>query len=63
MNINFNLDNGQSATEELAKICKQHFQCENCPIKERKMLRIGGVDVTCSTQIIQDLMKNAGKNV
>ena len=63
MNINFNLGNGQAATEELAKICKQHFQCENCPIKEKKILTIGGVGVTCSTQMIKDLMKEAGKNV
>ncbi len=63
MNINFNLGNGQAATEELAKICKQYYQCEGCPVDKNGGLIIDGIKATCSTQIIKNILRKAGKNV
>ena len=63
MNINFNLGNGQAATMALAEICKQHYQCEDCPVIKTGAIKIGGTMVSCSTEIIKNIQRKAGKNV
>lgn len=63
MNINFNLGNGQAATMALAEICKQHYQCEDCPVTQAGVIKIDGTMVSCSTEIIKHIQRKAGKNV
>ena len=63
MNINFNLGNGQAATMALAEICKQHYQCEDCAVKDNGAIQIDGTMVSCSTEIIKNIQRKAGKNV
>ena len=63
MNINFNLGNGQAATMALAEICKQHYQCEDCPVTITGAIKLDGTMVSCSTEIIKHIQRKAGKNV
>ena len=63
MNINFNLGNGQAATMALAEICKNYPECKGCPVEANGGLIIDGTKTTCSTQIIKDIQRKAGKNV
>lgn len=63
MNINFNLGNGQAATMALAEICKNYPECKDCPVDTNGGLVIDGTKTTCSTQIIKDIQRKAGKNV
>ena len=64
MNINFNLGNGQSqaATMALAEMCKKYYQCENCPVTKTGIIQIDGVIVSCSTEIIRRIQREANKN-
>ena len=63
MNINFNLGNGQAATMALADICKQHYQCEDCPVTQTGAIKIDGVMVSCSTEIVKHIQRQKSKNV
>lgn len=63
MNINFNLGNGQAATMALAEMCKQHPQCVGCPVNGNGAIKIDGTTVSCSTEIIKNIQRKAGKNV
>ena len=61
MNINFNLGNGQAATMALVEICKQHYQCKDCPVTQTGAIKIDGTMVSCSTEIIKNVQRKAGK--
>ena len=63
MNINFNLGNGQAACIALAEICKHHPDCKNCPVTQTGVIKIDGTMVSCSTEIIKNIQRKAGKNV
>lgn len=63
MNINFNLGNGQAATMVLAEMCKKYYQCENCPVTQTGAMKLDGTTVSCSTEIIKNIQRKAGKNV
>lgn len=63
MNINFNLDNGQAVCMALAEICKQHPECKDCPVTQAGAIKIDGTMVSCSTEIIKNILRKAGKDV
>lgn len=63
MNINFNLGNGQAATMALAEICKEYPECKGCPVTKTGAIKIDGTMVSCSTEIIKNIQRKAGKNV
>ena len=63
MNINFNLGNGQAATMALAEICKKHPECKGCPVTVTGAIKIDGTMVSCSTEIIKNIQRKAGKDV
>ena len=65
MNINFNLGNGQAATMALAEICKNYPECKGCPVTKTGaiQIQIDGTMVSCSTEIIRNIQRKAGKNV
>lgn len=45
--------NGTGVEPELAKICEQHFQCENCPMKNGQVYEMNQVRVVCENYQIQ----------
>ena len=61
MNINFNLGNSQAATMALAQLCKQYYQCEGCPVTQIGATKLDGTTVSCSTEIIKNIQRKAGK--
>ncbi len=63
MQFTFNIGGGETATQKLAEKCKQHYQCENCPVKDNGAIQIDGTMVSCSTEIIKNIQRKAGKNV
>ena len=63
MNINFNLGNGQAATMALAEICKKYPECKGCPVTQTGAIKLDGTMVSCSTEIIKNILRKAGKNV
>ena len=63
MNINFNLGNGQAATMALAEICKKYPECKGCPVTQTGAIKLDGTMVSCSTEIIKNIQRKAGKNV
>jgi hypothetical protein len=61
MQFTFNMGGGETATQKLAEMCKQHYQCENCPVLEKGAIVIDNTPVSCSTAIIRNIQKNNGK--
>lgn len=61
MQFTFNMGGGEAATQKLAEICKQYYQCEKCPVLEKGAIVIDNIPVSCSTAIIRNIQKNNGK--
>ena len=62
MNINFNLGNGQAATMALAEMCKKYPECKGCPVTVTGAIKIDGTMVSCSTEIVKYVQRQASKN-
>ena len=60
MRFTFNQGFANDETTQIANICKEHYQCEGCPIMEQGALKNAntGVVSTCSTVIIRNIQKN-----
>lgn len=63
MSINFNMGNGQAAVMTLAEICKNHPECKNCPVTQTGAIKLDGTMVSCSTEIVKNIQRKAGKTV
>ena len=63
MIFNFNMGNGEDDTLKLAQMCKNYYQCENCPVLEKGAIKFTDSNnlVSCSTAIIRNIQKNHGK--
>lgn len=63
MRFSFNMGSGEDATNKLAEMCKQYYQCQGCPVMKNGAIQIDNTPVSCSTAIIKNIQRQAGKNV
>lgn len=63
MNFTFNINQDNEKLLKMIEMCRQHYQCDGCPIKEQGAIKdnMTGIMYSCSTAIIEKIKKNNGK--